>query len=119
MHILREGIEGSTRWKSFSVVRLYSLSCGGKFPMVHERSALIVKAPEFTGNEFAMPSKKSWRSRWLVLIEWLTFRIGLWITRRADVVQLEVRVCRNHDYTIRIWPQARLRQFSVCQIHSE
>ena len=78
---------------------------------MHERPALIVEAPELPRDELAVSRKESRRTRWLVLIKRLAFRIGRWVAGGADVVQLEVGIRGHHDDALRVRPQAGFRQF--------
>src|SRR5690349_17799866 len=85
---------------------------------MHECSALVVEPPQFASDEFAIPRKESGRSRRLILIEGLTFRISRRFASRADVVQLEIGISLdNKDATM--GSEARKRQGIARQVHRE
>ena len=98
----RQRIEGLPLAKGFAVVGFDGFACGGEFAVMHEGAALVVEAPEFASNEFAIPFKKPRRSCRLILIEGLAFGIRLGVACRADVVQLKVGVSGDHDDALRI-----------------
>jgi hypothetical protein len=75
---------------------------------MHKRPALVIKAPQLSGDEFAVSREESGRSGGLVLVERLAFRIGCRITRGADVVELEIGVSFNLNNAI-MRSQARER----------
>ena len=83
----REGIESLALSQGFAVVRFDGFSRSGELPMMHKSSALVVEAPKFAGNEFAVSSEKLRRSGRLVLVELLTLRICGLVARRADVME--------------------------------
>src|SRR6266852_2827198 len=115
-----QGIECQPLGKSLPVVSFNSFPGGGEFPVVHERSALIVEAPQLASNEFAVPSEETWRSGRLVLVEGLAFRIFRWVAD-ADVMhvmQLQIGV-RGHHYHTAMCPQAGERKRIARKVHGE
>lgn len=86
--------------------------------MVHEGATLVVEAPEFARNEFAIPCKKAGRPSRLILVERLAFGIGLRVAGSADVVHLEIGVSGHHDH-VAPRTQTRSRQGIARQIDEE
>jgi hypothetical protein len=57
-----EGIKGLSLGEGFAIVGFNSFPGGSELPMMHERTALIVEAPQLACNEFAVPREESRRS---------------------------------------------------------
>src|SRR6516165_1842982 len=93
-------------------------SGGRELPVMHERPTLVIKAPQFAGDEFAVACKESGRSSWLVLVERFTFRIGLWVAGGTDVMQLKIAVYLHHNLSM-ARSQAWKRQRLARRIHGE
>src|SRR5215472_15529804 len=118
MHGLRQGIEGQPLGESLPVVCFDSLPRSGELTMVHECPALIVEAPEFARNKFAIPRRESRQSCGLVLVKGFAFGISLRIAGGADVMQLKVGIRGHHNYTT-MCSQAGKRQRIARQVHCE
>src|SRR5215469_4233330 len=86
----RARVEGLPLSKRLSAVGFDGLPGRGELPVVHERAALIVEAPELAGDELAVARKERLRAGRLILVERLAFRIGLRIAGGTDIVQLEI-----------------------------
>ena len=59
LKVCRQSIKRLALSQGLAVVRFYSFPGRRELPMMHKRTALIVKTPEFTGDEFAVPCKES------------------------------------------------------------
>ena len=105
--VWRKGVEGLALGKGFAVVGFDGFAGGGEFSVMHKSAAMVVEAPEFASEEFTVSRKESHRARRLVLVQWLAFGVALRVAGGADVVELEVRVGRNHDDALGIWLEAR------------
>jgi hypothetical protein len=92
------------------MVRFDCFPSGGELSMMHERHALIVKAPQLAGEEFAVPCKEAGRTSGLVPIERLAFWIRRGIAGCADIVQLRVGIGGHHHDALHVRREARSRQ---------
>ena len=59
LEVCRQSIKRLALSQGLAAVRFHSFPRRRELPMMHERTALIVKAPEFTGDELAVPCKES------------------------------------------------------------
>ena len=82
---------------------------GRELAVMHERSTLVVEAPQLARDEFAVPREEAWRSSRLILVERFTLGVGRRITCGADVMQLEIGVSFDQNRPV-VRSQARKRQ---------
>src|SRR5438128_5277865 len=91
---------------------------GRELAVMHERSTLVVEAPQLARDEFAVPREEAWRSSRLILVERFTLGVGRRITCGADVMQLEIGVSFDQNRPV-VRSQARKRQHTAGQVHGK